>query len=120
MSGGTQYRGANVMSNGKGKGNGDYEYLRAAVQQKEHTEREHNVVVRTTIRLRSSPCVLELRSEAFAKEYPETQAPICCYEASWPNVQVVSWPAFLYQSAVKLDRLVEESRIDVEKVFIGL
>jgi hypothetical protein len=105
------------MSSKRGGPNSDYEYLRAAIVQEEHTSLEYDVVVASTISMRRSPYCLVYRIEGYAKEYPETAAPICAYEATWPNVQVIGWCAFLFQCAVKFDQLVEDSRRDTAKAF---
>lgn len=103
------------MSSKPKQAHGDYEYLRAAITQKEHTENEHGLVVTTAISLRSSPCVLGVRVEAWTMGEQVAQASICSWEGSWPNAQVVSWPAFLFQAYVKLDRLVEDCVTDWER-----
>ena len=89
---------------------GDYEMLRAAVEQKEWTENEHSVVVATTITLRRSPCVLLVHIEAQETRAGLKGAHICSYEVEWPNAGTYSWPATLFQAYVKLDRMVEEHR----------
>jgi hypothetical protein len=95
--------------------NSDYEYLRAASDQKEHTENEHGVLVTATVRLLSRPSVCSVSLEAWTKGEERAQAPLCSYTSSWPNATVVSWPAFLFQCYVKLDRLVEDSSRDYAK-----
>jgi len=100
------------MSSTKGKGNGDYEYLRSAIEEKEHIEHVFSVVAYTTIHLGSRPSVMVVRSEVRENGQGLTQSPLCSLEGSWPNVNVVSWPAFLFQHYCKLSRLVEDSRRD--------
>jgi len=100
------------MSSKPGAANGDYEYLRAAITQKEETERGHDVVVTTAISLRRSPCVLLVRVEAKEARAKAADTSLCSYEVEWPNASTVGWCATLFQAYVKLDRLVEDSRMD--------
>jgi hypothetical protein len=100
------------MSSKGGNPYGDYEFLRAAMVQKEETERGHDVVVTTTISLRRSPCVLLVRVEAKEARAKDADRPLCSYEVEWPNAGTVGWCATLFQAYVKLDRLVEDSRTD--------
>ena len=100
------------MANKGGNGRSDYEYLRSATEEKEHIENEHSVVVYTTMHLCSRPSVLVVRSEVREKGQGISARPMCSYEGSWPNVNVVSWPAFLFQHFVKVGRLTEDARRD--------
>ena len=100
------------MSSKPKAAHGDYEYLRAAIEQKEYTEREHDVVVTTTISLRRSPCVLLVRLEAQEGRAKAADAKLCSYEVEWPNAGTYTWAATLFQAYVRLDRLVEDSRCD--------
>jgi hypothetical protein len=100
------------MSSKNGSGYGDYEYLRAAVTQKEHTEHEFNVVVTAAISLCRSPYVLRVHLEAWAAGQEGAQAPLCSYTVTWPNATTAGWCATLFQAYVKLDRLVEDSSRD--------
>jgi len=97
------------MSSKSGAGTGDYEYLRSAIIEKEHIESEYCVVAYTTISLRSRPSVLVIRSEVRRRCEGLSVAPLCAIEAEWPNATVVSWPAFLFQHYVRLERMVSEA-----------
>lgn len=112
-------KGGYVMSSKPGGAYADSEFLRAAITQKEHTEHEHEVVVRTTISLRRSPCVLLVRVEAWEARKSYTEIALCSYTVEWPNAGTVGWTATLFQAYVKLDRLVEDSRMDAEKLLAG-
>lgn len=103
------------MSNKGKNAYGDYEYLRSAVTQKEHTENEHGVVVATTIGVCSSPYVLRVRLEAWTKGEDAAQASLCSYEVTWPNATTAGWCATLFQAYVRLDMLVEDSMRDYAK-----
>lgn len=103
------------MSSKNGSAYADYEYLRAAVTQKEHTEHEYDVVVVTTITLRSSPFVLVVSIEARTAREGERDDHLALYQTEWPNASTTGWAATLFQAYVKLDRLVEDSRRDYEK-----
>jgi len=94
---------------------GDYEYLRAAITQKESTEDEYGVVVTSAINLCRSPYVLLVRLEAWTKGEDTAQTALCSYEVTWPNATVAGWCATLFQAYVKLDRLVEDSKRDFDK-----
>ena len=107
------------MSSKPKNGMGDYEMLRAAIEQKEWCEREYNVVVRTTISLRSRPCVLVVSVEAQEGRPALAQSHICSYEVEWPNAGTSSWPATLFQAYVKLDRMVEEFRNSEDFMLTG-
>jgi hypothetical protein len=90
---------------------GDHEYLRSLNIERGICEDEYDVVVTTTISLRDSPYRLRVRIEAWDwSTEEEPQAPLCSYEADWPNAQAISWCAFLFNSMVKLARLVEDSK----------
>jgi len=97
----------------------DSEFLRSAITQKEYTENEYDVVVRTTISLRRSPCVLLVRVEAWEARKSYAENALAAYQAEWPNAGTVGWTATLFQAYVKLDRLVEESRMDAERALNG-
>lgn len=97
----------------------DSEFLRAAVAQKEHTENEHECVVRTTISLRRSPCVLLVRVEAWETRKSYSEKALASYVVEWPNAGTVGWTATLFQAYVKLDRLVEDGRMDAERMLAG-
>jgi len=107
------------MSSKGGSPYADSEFLRAAVTQKEHTENEHEVVVRTTISLRRSPCVLLVRVEAWEARKSLAEKALAAYTVEWPNAGTVGWAATLFQAYVKLDRLVEDSRMDEGKLLAG-
>lgn len=98
---------------------GNYEYLRAASTEKEECENVYSVVVDTTIRLCSRPSVLVVRSEVRQKGASEVAAPLCSYEGSWPNVQVNSWEAYLFQHYCKVTRLVQDSLRDEGEFWEG-
>lgn len=108
------YNGGYIMSSKPGGAYADSEFLRAAITQKEHTENEHSVVVRTTISLRRSPCVLLVRVEAWEARKSYSETALAAYTVEWPNAGTVGWTATLFQAYVKLDRLVEDSRRDSE------
>lgn len=95
----------------------DYEFLRSATTQKEYTEHEHDVVVRTAIALCRSPCVVVVRVEAYEARKGEAERLLAGYTCEWPNATTTGWTATLFQAYVKLDRLVEESRQEAERAF---
>jgi hypothetical protein len=98
------------MSSKEPSSRGDHEYLRAAVREKEHIQDEYGVVVDTVISMRSSPYVVVVRSEAREKGGKSSLNPLASCEGSWPNVQVVSWTAFVFQHYCKLSKLIEDCR----------
>lgn len=107
------------MSSKPKAAHGDYEYLRAAIEQKEWTEREHSVVVAATISLRRSPCVLLIHLEGKEGVKGRADTHICSYEVEWPNAGTYSFPATLFQAYVKLDRMVEEYRNSEDFMLTG-
>jgi hypothetical protein len=109
------YRKGAVMSSKAKNAYGDYEYLRAAVQQKEHIESEYGVVVTAVIDLCRSPYVLRVHLEAYTKGEEAAQTSLCSYEVSWPNATVIGFAAQLFQAYGKLEDLVADSRRDYEK-----
>jgi hypothetical protein len=75
-------------------------------------EEEHGVDVRTHIGFSDRAGVLVVFMEAFEEDsYPE-EGPLCAYRTEWPNAQVISFTALLMQAAIKLERLVSDSRMD--------
>lgn len=98
------------MSSKQSNAYADSEYLRAAIIQKEQTEHEWNVVVRTTISMRRHPSVLVIRIEAFEKDTGPAEKPLAAYEVLWPNSYTMGLTATLLQAHGKLDCLVQETR----------
>ena len=102
------------MSSKKANPYADYEFLRSATAQKEYTENEHDVVVRTAIALCRSPCVVVVRVEAWEACAEKAERMVAGYTCEWPNATTTGWTATLFQAYVKLDGLVEESRLSAE------
>jgi hypothetical protein len=108
-----------VMSSKPKAAHGDYEYLRAAIEQKEWTENEYGVVAVTTITLRRSPCVLVISIEGREAREGQRDDHICLYQVEWPNAGTYSFPATLFQAFVKVDRMVEEYRNSEDFMLTG-
>jgi len=109
-----------IMSSKRANPYADYEFLRSATAQKEYTENEYDVVVRTTITLRRSPCVLVVRVEAWEARKSYAEKALAAYTVEWPNAGTVGWTATLFQAYTKLDRLVEDSRMDEGRMLASL
>lgn len=105
------------MSRKGGNPLGDHEYLHSAIVQKRHTEEEHEVVTAADISMHSTRCVMIVRLAAYECVAGKPLHRLCGYEFEWPNANVVSWAGALFNAYVKLDQLVEESRMDVERAF---
>jgi hypothetical protein len=91
----------------------DHEMIRAFHVEQRECELAHDVGWRTTITPDDRRSVLTIRLEAWEVGDPYSSGvPLAAFETSWPNAQVYSLTACLFNAAVKLTRLVEDSKRD--------
>lgn len=102
------------MGRGSNGGMSDHEFIRAFQIEQRECEMSHDVAWRTIIVPDDRLGVLNIRLEAFEVGIPGAfEKPLCSYQTSWPNVQVMSFTSCLFNAAVRLTRLVEDSRRDL-------
>lgn len=96
-----------------GNGMGDHEMIRAFHVEQRECELAHDVVWSTVIQPNDTRSVLDITLRAYeVGRIGEPEQPLCTYRTSWPNAQVYSFTACLFNAAVKLTRLVEDSKAD--------
>jgi len=97
----------------KGSTMSDHEMIRAFHIEQRECEAAHDVAWKTVIQPDNQRSVLRIRLEAYEVADPGVvEKPLAAYETTWPNAQVYSFTACLFNTAVKLTRLVEDSRRD--------
>lgn len=95
----------------------DHEMIRAFHVEQRECELAHDVAWRTVIQPDDQRSVLTIRLEAYeVGRIGEREVPLAVYATSWPNAQVYSFTACLFNAAVKLTRLVEDTRADAWKL----
>lgn len=95
------------MSNRSKGDSGEYEFTRAAYDELKDAERDYGVVFELTTEPTAQKGVWALTVTARVKNRIEGLAYITCWRGSWPNAQVVSYGAFLYQACHRTVRMVE-------------
>lgn len=90
----------------------DYEFIRAAQIEQRECEKAHDVAWKVSIGLDEQRSVLNIRLEARQIAPNGLDEQLSAYSTQWPNAQVQTFPACLFQAAVRLTRLVEDSRRD--------
>lgn len=96
---------------GKG-GQSDWEFIRAAQIEKRETEASHDVSIKLEMGLDSRRSVVVLRAVAFEVDIPGADRQLAAYQHEWPSAKVETFGAALFQTLVRLTRLVEDSRRD--------
>jgi hypothetical protein len=97
-------RGASRMS--------DWEFIRAAQVEKREMEGAHDVSVKLEMGLDSRRSVVVLRATAYEVDIPGADRQLAAYQHEWPSAKVETFGAALFQTLVRLTRLVEDSRRD--------
>jgi hypothetical protein len=92
----------------------DYEFIRAAQIEKRETETSHDVHVRLDIGLDARRSVVVLRAVAYEVDIPPGEKQLAAYQHEWPSAKAETFGAALFQTLVRLTRLVEDSRRDEE------
>jgi hypothetical protein len=100
-----------VMSTVKGNGRGQLDYLHAADRQIAATEESHAVMVEVYIRRSVRTGVFQLNLEAIGLLPRDAGRVVAAYRLEWPNVNVASFEAQLFQATGKLDGLCEVRRV---------
>jgi len=101
------------MSIRRGSAMSDHEMIKAFHIEQRDCELNHDVAWVTKCSPDDRRSVLNIRLEAWEVGDPyRTGQPLCAFETSWPNAQVYSFTACLFNAAVKLTRLVEDSLSD--------
>lgn len=90
----------------------DWEFIRAAQIERRECERAHDVAWKVVIGLGNPRSVVDICLEAYEPAAGGGEELLCRYVTSWPNVQVQTFAACVFQAAVQLTRLVEDSRRD--------
>lgn len=93
-------------------GQSDWEYIRAAQVERRECQLAHNVAWSIGIHLDDVRSVVGISMVAWEIAPGGDQVQLCRYATSWPNAQVQTFPACLFNAAVQLTRLVEDARRD--------
>jgi hypothetical protein len=97
----------------KGKSSySDWEFIRAARVEQRECEQAHDVAWEISLRMDNERSVIGIKMCAWEVGPDLVDRRLACYETSWPNARVQTFPACLFQAAVSLTRLVEDSRRD--------
>lgn len=92
----------------------DTEFIRAYQESIRAIGEDYDVCVGATITAGAVRGQLMVRLDAY-EEGPVTRGrSLCSYTGYWPNANTLSFPSFLFQCAVKLERLVADSTRDLE------
>lgn len=92
--------------------NSDWEFIRAAQVEKRETEASHDVSIRLDIGLDSRRSVVVLHAAAYEVDIPGADKQLAAYTREWPSAQAETFGASVFQTLVRLTRLVEDSRRD--------
>lgn len=99
----------------KGRANGarsDWEFIRAAQIERRECQTAHNVHIELELGLDEVRSVILITAIAYEVAEMGQQVVLAKYATTWPNAQVQTFTACLFQAAVRLTRLVEDSRRD--------
>jgi len=99
----------------KGRNRGaqsDWEFIRAAQIERRECQSAYDVAIKLELGLEELRSVISITASAYTVAEMGEQALLCRYSTTWPNAQVQTFPACLFQAAVQLSRLVEDSRRD--------
>jgi len=99
----------------KGKGNGDYDFSRAAYDEQRDSEVSYNVHWATSLRTAFQKGVWEVKTWV-APLYGDTSGKtVVCLTSTWPNSQATTWASFFFQHNHKVARMVEAWALDRAK-----
>lgn len=99
----------------KGRSNGrlsDWEFIRATQVECRECQSAHDVAIKLELGLDAVRSVILISAVAYEVAPLGQQVVLAKYTCSWPNAHVQTFTACLFQAAVKLNRLVEDSRRD--------
>jgi hypothetical protein len=90
----------------------DHEFIRAARIEQRECELAHDVAWRVSLGLDHKRSVVNIEMEAWEIAEDLSESKLAAYSTSWPNAHVQTFPCCLFQAAVQLTRLVEDSKRD--------
>lgn len=90
----------------------DYEFIRATQIEARECESAHDVAWNINLALDGRRSVINIRLEAREVDAEGGDRQLAAYSTEWPNAYVQTFPACLFQAAIQLTRLVEDSRRD--------
>lgn len=90
----------------------DWEFIRAAQVEKREMEQAHDVAVKLEMGLDARRSIVVLRAVAYEVDIPGADKQLAAYQHEWPSAKVETFGAALFQTLVRLTRLVEDSRRD--------
>lgn len=93
-------------------GMGDWEFIRATQIERRECQAAHDCAWKVELGIEETRSVVVIRIVAYEVAADGAQKQFAAYETVWPNGQVQTFPACLFQAAVRLTRLVEDSRRD--------
>jgi hypothetical protein len=92
----------------------DYEFIRAYHIERREAEAAFDVVITSSIVTATRPDRVLIRMEAVDTRVKlPNPKPLCAVERSWPDGREATFSVALFQTAVALTRLVEDSRRDL-------
>jgi hypothetical protein len=80
--------------------------------EKRETEGAHDVAIKLDIGLDARRSVVVLRAVAYEVDIPGSDKQLAAYTHEWPSAKVETFGAAVFQTLVRLTRLVEDSRRD--------
>lgn len=95
-----------------GNGRSDWEFIRAAQVEKREAETSHDVSIKLDIGLDSRRSIVVLRATAYEVDIPPGEKRLAAYSHEWPSAKVETFGAAIFQTLVRLTRLIEDSRRD--------
>ena len=90
----------------------DWEFIRAAQIERRECQAAHDCAWAIVLGLDEVRSVMRIQMTAYEVGPAGEQVQLARYETSWPNAQVQTFTACLFQAAVSLTRLIEDSRRD--------
>ena len=93
-------------------GMSDWEFIRATQVERRECQASHDCVWKVELGIEETRSVVLIRIVAYEVDADGAQRQFAAYETTWPNAQVQTFTACLFQAAVRLTRLVEDSRRD--------
>lgn len=101
------------MSTRRNAAMSDHEFIRAARIEQRECELAHDVAWRVRLGLDEKRSVVNIEMEAWEVAEGPSESKLAAYSTSWPNAFVQTFPCCLFQAAVQLTRLVEDSKRDL-------
>jgi len=99
----------------KGKGNGDYDFSRAAYDEQRDSEVSYCVLWSTSLRTAYQKGVWELVTFVVPTTGEGVGKTVVSLTSHWPNSMAATWASHFYQHNHKVSRMVEAWALDRQK-----